>query len=230
MKAKDVMTPSVVSVHPSLSVGEVAKLMLARGISGVPVIDAVGGLVGVVSEGDLMRRRELGTEKNRSWWLKVFATDDMLANDYVKARARTVADIMSQPAISVTEEAPIAEIVELLDRHRIKRVPVTRDGRVVGIVSRVNLLRAFASAPDRPLSPACDDNAIRESLLAELNGQPWWSGYLINIVVVDATVHLWGYIDSEQRRKAIRVAAENTPGVRGVTDHMTIKPNIPALA
>ena len=222
MKAADVMTESVISVDPNLPVEDVAKLMLARGISAVPVIGAHGQLAGIVSEGDLVRRSEIGTQKRQSWWLNMLTDKPTLAADYTKARARKARDVMTHPVVSVEASAPLSEIVELLEKHNIKRVPVVSEGRVVGIVSRANLLRAFASRASRdfPSAPT-DDGAIRARLLKHLSRQPWWSERMINVVVTDGKVHFWGVVESKEQRDAMRVAAENIPGVVAVKDHMT---------
>ncbi len=224
MNAADIMTRSVVSADPDLPVEEVAKLMLARGISAIPVVMPDGTLVGIVSEGDLVRRAEMGTERRRSWWLRAFVNDVELADEYVKSRGRKARDVMTPSVITVDEATPILDIVALLDKHRIKRVPVVREGRVVGIVSRANLLRAFASdAAKEPSELSDDDRAIRARLLDELKGQPWWHGREEDIVVANGTVHLWGTVQSTNQRDALVVAAENTPGVRRVENHVTVK-------
>ena len=223
MKAADVMTDSVISVDPDVSVAQIAELMLGRGISAVPVIGAHGQLAGIVSEGDLIRRGELGTQKRRSWWLMMFSDKPTLAAEYTKARARKARDIMTRQVVSVEPTTPIVDIVELLEKHNIKRVPVVSDGRVVGIVSRANLLRAFASRAAKAAGPAAtDDQAIRERLLKHLGRQPWWSERMINVVVTDGKVHYWGFVESQEQRNAMRVAAENIPGVHAVKDHMTL--------
>jgi CBS domain-containing protein len=174
MKAADIMTRNVQSVSPDLPVEEVARFMLERGISAVPVLDGGGNLVGVVSEGDLMRRAELGTEKHRSWWLRLFVGDDYQAREFVKSHGRRVRDVMTRKVVTVTEDTPIAEIVTLMEEERIKRVPVMREGRMTGIVSRANLLRAFASREvSRAAAAAEQDRDIHTRLLALLEKQPW---------------------------------------------------------
>jgi CBS domain-containing protein len=217
------MTRTVVSVDPDLPLAEVAKLMLGRGISAVCVVERDGRLIGMLSEGDLLHRTELKTETSRSWWLRVVAGDDELAADYVKCRGRKARDVMTRTPVSVSESTPIAEIVAVLDRHRIKRVPVVRDGRVVGIVSRANLLRAFAVEASRePLELSSDDRAVRARLLQELGKQTWWHGRDEEVVVADGIVHLWGTVRSDEEKHAFSVAAENTPGVRAVRSHITV--------
>jgi len=223
VNAADIMTRAVVSVDPDLPLAEVAKLMLGRGISAVCVVERDGKLVGMLSEGDLLHRTEIKTEKHRSWWLRVVAGDDELASEYVKCRGRKARDVMSAQLVSVAEDTPVADIVATLDRHHIKRVPVVRGGRVVGIVSRANLLRAFASEASRePPEVSEDDRAVRARLLQELAKQDWWHGREEEIVVADGIVHLWGMVRSADEKHALVVAAENTPGVKAVRNHVTV--------
>lgn len=223
MNAADIMTRAVVSVDPDLPLADVAKLMLGRGISAVCVVERDGRLVGMLSEGDLLHRAELRTDTNRSWWLRLIAGDNELAADYAKCRGRKARDAMTRAPITVSESTPVAEIVAILDKHRIKRVPVVRDGRVVGIVSRANLLRAFAVEASRePPQISADDRSIRERLLRELGKQSWWHGRDEEIVVADGIVHLWGTVRSVEEKQALSVAAENTPGVRAVRNHVTV--------
>jgi CBS domain-containing protein len=229
MKAKDVMTSDVVSVGPDSTVREVADLLLARAISAVPVIDG-GKLVGIVSEGDLMRRAEIGTagETHRSWWLRLFGDSAALATDYVKAHAEHIRDVMTRDVITVAEETPLADVAAVLEANRIKRVPVVRDGRLVGIVSRANLIRALAAAKARPLAPAApDDGAIRARVLETLRSEPWSDIGYADVTVTDGRVEFWGLYDSEEARQAARVAAENVPGVRQVEDHRQRMMNVP---
>jgi CBS domain-containing protein len=229
MKAKDVMTSDVVSVGPDSTVREVADLLLARAISAVPVIDG-GKLVGIVSEGDLMRRAEIGTaaETHRSWWLRLFGGSAALATDYVKAHAEHIRDVMTRNVIAVAEETPLADVAAVLEANRIKRVPVVRDGRLVGIVSRANLIRALAAAKARPLAPAApDDGAIRTRVLETLRSEPWSDIGYADVTVADGLVEFWGLYESEEARRAARVAAENVPGVRRVEDHRQRMMNVP---
>lgn len=223
MKAADVMTRTVQSVAPDLPVEEVAKFMLARRISAVPVLDAGGNLVGIVSEGDLMRRAELGTEKHRSWWLRLFVGDDYQAHEFVKSHGRKARDVMTHPVVTATKDMPVADIVTLLEEHRIKRVPVLRDGKMTGIVSRANLLRAFASRESaKAASLAARDRDIQARLLATLEKQSWWHKRAYDIVVTDGVIHLWGNAESAEEREAVRVAAENIGGAVGVKNHINV--------
>jgi CBS domain-containing protein len=219
MRAKDVMTRAVVTVAPSASVRELAELLCEHRISGVPVVSD-HKVVGMVTEGDLLRRQEIGTERlERSWWTRVFATHRGSA-DYVRSHARRAADIMSQPVITTAEDTPVAEIVSLFEAHRIRRVPVTRNGKLVGLVSRADLVHALASKARRSTAQvAADDKAIRERLLDELEHQPWWQRYSSMLTVSAGVVHYWGVLDSEDEKRAARVAAENIPGVHEVVDH-----------
>jgi CBS domain-containing protein len=225
MRACDVMTRHVVSVTPDTSIGAAAELMLERRISGLPVIEKSGKLVGMISEGDLLRRVEAKTERKRPRWLELFAANSQLAAEYVKSHASHVADVMTSEVVTVTEETPIGDVAERLETKRIKRVPVVRGGKVVGIVTRSNVLRAVASgAAARGTRRPNDDSAIHEKILRELRNQKWADPIDSNIVVTDAVVHLWGSVMSEAERKALRVAAENVPGVRAVEDHLTEQP------
>jgi len=226
MKAADVMTRHVLSVTGDVSVRAIATMLLEHGVSAVPVVDADGKIIGMVSEGDLMRRAETRTERRRPWWLRIFADPEIAAGEYAKAHGRTARDVMTREVIQVGEETPVDEIADLLERHRIKRVPVTREGRVVGIVSRANLLHGLASAPTAPRESAPDDLAIRLQLAGELEARGFGAGVVPNVVVHDGVVHLWGSVASEAERKAVRIAAEEIPGVIRVVDHTIIPPPI----
>ena len=221
MRAVEVMTTKVITVGENASVAEVAKLLAERGISAVPVVDKDNRVIGMVSEGDLLHRTETGTEKCRSWWLEMMASTNQLAGDYIKSHSANVKDVMTRDVISVSDTTPLADIAILLEANRIKRVPVVRDGKLVGIVSRANLVRALAMSVNEPSSSAeLDDRTIRDELLAELKAQKWAEVSPANVTVKDGVVHLWSSYLSEQEKRALVVAAENTPGVRRVEDHM----------
>ena len=222
MHAIDVMTSEVISVDKNATVPAVAKLLAERGISAVPVVDKDNRVIGMVSEGDLLHRAETGTERRRAWWLDMMASTNRLAGDYIKSHSVQVKDVMTRNVLSVTETTPVADIALLLEANRIKRVPVVRDGKLVGIVSRANLVQALAMTIDEPVSGGeADDRTIREKLLAELKAQKWAEVSPANVIVKDGVVHLWSssYL-SEQEKRALVVAAENIPGVRRVEDHM----------
>jgi CBS domain-containing protein len=223
MKASDVMVSPVVTVKPSASVKEVAKIFLERRISAVPAVDDQGKLVGIVSEGDLMHRAEAGTERKHSWWLWGLIGYETLASEYVKAHARKVADVMTRHVITATPDTPLHEIATLLEKNAIKRVPIVKDGKVVGVVSRANLIQAVASAHDEAENPP-SDSAIRDKLLAHLKAQPWADTSLLNVTVSGGVVDLWGITRSDTERKAIRVAAESIPGARAVNDNLVRRP------
>ena len=235
MRAMDVMTTNVITVEPNTSVQELATLLSERGISGVPVVDPDNRLVGIVTEGDLLHRAETGTERRiqrrRSRWLDAFASDQEAARDYVKAHSRIVREIMTPDVISVSETTELADIATLLETKRIRRVPVLRDGQLVGIVSRANLVRALAMTKSEPAIAAdSDDHTIRQKLITELTGQEWVHMWAADIIVRDKVVHLWFSDDrSEEERQAVRVAAENIPGVRRVEEHIVPAPVFPSF-
>jgi CBS domain-containing protein len=228
MRALDVMTTNVITVKPDMSVREAAALLVERHISGAPVVDADGSLVGIISEGDLLRRVEIGTEQTRRGrWLDFFATRAD-ADAYVKSHANRVEDVMTHDVICVSEEESLSKIATIMETRGVKRVPVLRDGKVVGIVSRSNLLQALASSAPDPEAASATDREIREQLLSELEGRPWsFAGR--NLVVQEGVVHLWGIFSSMEAVQAVRVAAERIPGVRGVEDHTEPYPVMPGF-
>lgn len=230
MRALDVMTTRVVTVNPDMTVRDAAKVLVEHGISAVPVVDAeTGGIVGMLSEGDLLHRTEIDTqERRRSWWLDHFATTTD-AEHYVKSHGAKVADAMTQEVVAVDEETPLNEIANILETRRIKRVPVTRDGKLVGIVSRANIVQALASAPEEPaLQIQLTDREIRAALMGEMAGHPWsFAGQ--NVVVRDGVIHLWGFFRSAEVVQAVRVAAEGIPGVKRVEDHTEPYPMMPGF-
>ena len=221
MRAMDIMTSEVITVREDATVPEAAKLMAERGISAVPVVDKENRVIGMVSEGDLLHRAETGTERRRSWWLDMVSSTNKLAGEYIKSHSGKVKDVMTRDVLSVTEEIPVADIAILLETNRIKRVPVVRVGKIVGIVSRANLVRALAMTISEGVGGAdADDRMIRDKLLAELKVQKWAEVSPANVTVGDGVVHLWSSYLSEQERRALIVAAESIPGVRRVEDHM----------
>jgi len=217
MRASDVMARSVVTVTQDATIVDAAKLMISHRISGVAVVDREGRLAGIVTEGDLLRRAEIGTERHRSAWSEWFLPNSRLAAEYIKSHARRVADIMTRVVISVDELATLGEIADVMEQKRIKRVPVVNDGRIVGIVSRADLLRVLVSGGGQSANED-SDRIIRDRLIAELRKQKWADPTEGNIVVSDGVVYLWNIVGSEEERKALRVAAENIAGVRAVED------------
>jgi CBS domain-containing protein len=223
------MVSPVITVKPSQTVREVAKLFVERKISAAPVVDNAGKIAGIISEGDLLRRVEIKTERDRSSWLRLLTTDEVLAAEYAKARANKVADVMTKNVIVVSVDTPLTEIATLLEKNSIKRVPVLSAGRLVGIISRSNLVQSLATARkefEMPLS----DSAIRERLLSHLKGEPWADTSQLNVTVSDGVVDIWGVCRSESERQAVRIAAENVPGVRAVNNNIAMQaPFVPLL-
>jgi CBS domain-containing protein len=220
MKASDVMSRNILSVGRDAPIAQAIRLMLDNQISGLPVIDAAGKLVGIVTEGDLLRRSETGTERHRPRWLEILMGPGRLAGEYVRTHGRKVEEIMTRQLVSVTPDTPLDEIVALMERRRIKRMPVLDGDTPVGIVSRADLLRALARIlEEQPVAMAGDDE-IREHILAELAKVSWVPRDGLAITVADGIVGLDGVILDEKERAALRVAAENVPGVRAVEDRL----------
>jgi CBS domain-containing protein len=220
MNASDVMTREIISVRPDTTVAEAIRMMLDNRISGLPVIDEVGRLVGILTEGDLLRRGETGTERHRPRWLEILMGPGRLAEEYVRTHGRRIAEVMTRDPISVSPNTPLKEIVELMERHRIKRVLVLDGDAPVGILSRADLLRGLAGALEATPVAAMSDAEIRERILAELARTAWVPRDGIAITVENGIVDLNGVILDEKERGALRVAAENVPGVRAVEDHL----------
>lgn len=224
MKAADVMVSNVITVGVNASIGEVAAILLDNNISGAPVVGDKGELVGIVSEGDLIRRPETGTSKRHSWWLELLSNERTLAAEYVKSHSRKVADVMTSDVITAKPDTPLGEIAAMLERNRIKRVPIVEGGKIVGLVSRANILQALASATKKLLSLAsADDSQLRKEVVARLAAEPWRPS-MLTVTVQDGTVDLWGLVHSVEQKKAARLAAELTPGVRAVVDNIIIQP------
>ena len=221
MKAADIMVSNVITVTPEHSVRDVAQILLTRRISGVPVLDAAGDLVGIVTESDLMRRAEAGTEHHRSWWLRLLMGRDGLAAEYVKEHSRRVADVMTVDIISAAPDTPIRDVAELLERHGIKRVPVVKDRKLVGLISRANLLEIL-TRPQKAVS-APGDAALYDAVMATFAAEPWMHSAYVNVAVHDGTVELGGIVASRAEKQALRVAAEETPGVRAVNDRIVVR-------
>jgi CBS domain-containing protein len=218
MKAMDVMVRDVITVKPGDDVAEAVKLLAEHDVSALPVVDDAGTVVGVISEADLMRRGEIGTEKHRSWWLEAMTPGVILAKEFAKEHGCKVDEIMSDTVVSASEETPLGEIAALLEKHRIKRVPVLRDGKLVGIVSRANLIQALAASHIQPSGDTHADRGIRLELLERLDGQTWTDFGSRNVIVRDGIVHLWGLVSSDEEHKALVALAEQIPGVKSVSD------------
>ena len=224
MKAADIMTTSVVCIRSDATILEAARLLLSERISALPVVDADGRLEGIVSEGDLIHRAEIGSEKPASRWKVLFDDNATLARDYLKAHGRTVADVMSHPVVMAEEDTEISVVAARMDQFSIKRLPVVRADKVVGIVSRANLLQALIAAPAAAGALALDDAALRRQILLSLDREPWSASLARNIIVQDGNVEIWGHADSAAQCDACRVLAAGVPGVKSVTDHMVVTP------
>lgn len=219
MKAEDVMTRKVISIDPDATVLQAARLMLQHRISGLPVIDKAGQIVGVISEGDFLRRRETKTERRRSRWLEFLMGPGRMADEYTHSHGSKVSEVMSTEVQAVDDQASLEDIVKLMERHRIKRVPVLCGGQVVGIVTRSNIMRGMVSLSHTAAPTGKEDTLIRARLLEELQKEQW-APEPGNIVVHDGIVELWGVIVDERQRDALKVAAENIPGVKEVRDQL----------
>jgi len=224
MKATDIMTRQPVSVTPQATIAEAARLMLQHRISGLPVTDDKGAVLGVVTEGDLLRRAETGTERHRPRWLEFLVGPGRLAGDYVDAHARKVGEVMTSDVAVAAPHDDLADIVRLMEKRRVKRLPVVENGKLVGIVSRADLVRALlgtltkeaASAARRPSS----DDEIRERIAAIIDKEPWGPRFSSDVTVKNGVVELYGTVTDDRERTALIVAAETVAGVKSVRDHL----------
>ncbi len=222
LMAKDVMTADVITVAPDTTIRTVAELLVTQGISGVPVLDK-SVLVGIVTEGDLLHRAEIGTAARPvSWWSRIFKNKAVLAAEYSREHSTRVVDVMTKDVVTVEESTPIADIADLLAQRKIRRVPVMRSGKVVGI-SRANIVRALAVTANLP-GRACeaDDETIRQQIQLALRNEAWPSASTPNFTVKNGAVSFWGTVESGAERDALRVLCENIPGVQKVEDHRVI--------
>lgn len=229
MRAAQVMSPGILTISAEASVFDAAELLVGVGVSAMPVVDGTGRIVGIVSEADLMRRAEIGTEPRKSWLQRFFADDATTAAEYVSFHARRVRDVMTSPVITVQEDALLGEVADLMAKHKVKRVPVLRGDVAVGVVSRSNLLQALLSREPEATASRSSDDEIRREVEAVVAKQPWSSPWPANIVVNAGVVHLWGTVPSDAASSAYRVAAENVPGVKKVKNHMRLVPAAVAM-
>ena len=220
MLASDVMVRNIVTVHPDTDVADAIKLLAEHDVSALPVLDDAGNLVGMLSEADLIHRVEIGSERHRPWWVEAVTGASTLATEFAKSHGKKVGEVMATGVISVSEDTPLSEIAALFERKRIKRVPVVKDGELVGIVSRSNLIQALASAVGRVDQHDETDRQIRLELLSRLKDQKWTGFGDRNVTVGNRVVHLWGLVGSEEERKALLALAEGVPGVSSVSDEM----------
>lgn len=224
MRAKDIMTASVVCVSVKDSVFDAAELLLGAGVSAAPVVNDKGNVVGIVSEADLIHRAEIETAPRKSWLSRLLDSEAGAARDFVAAHARKVVDVMTREVVSASEDATLGELVQLIEKHGVKRIPIVRDGKLVGVVSRANLLEALLSRePEGPLVRPADKD-LRQAVVDALDKHAWTSKWPTNVFANDGVVHLWGFVEGEEVRKAYRVAAENVPGVKRVKSHLRAMP------
>ncbi|MER9462942.1 CBS domain-containing protein [Mesorhizobium sp. M0387] len=220
MQAEAIMSKPVIAIDPSASIAEAAGLMLTNKISGLPVIRSDGALVGIVSEGDFLRRRELGTQRQRPRWLEFLVGPGSLAQEYVLGNGRLVEEVMTDSVLTAPPIASIEQIVELMTKHRVKRIPIVEHGMVVGMIARSDLLRALLRVSTSAASNTVSDNEIRQNIVAEFSAQKWANADLIRVVVENGAVELSGAIFDERQRQAAIVAAENVAGVKMVKDNL----------
>jgi CBS domain-containing protein len=222
MQAKDIMTRDVATVSPSATVREVAKLMASKRLSGLPVVSSDGRPVGMLTASDLMHRVETGTEKRSSWFTSFFSNPDDMARQYAKAHGLKAHEVMSRHVISVRDDADLSEVADVLDRNRLKRVPVVRDGSLVGIVSRSDLVRVLSEASvGQPIAPS-DDAAVQNAIWQAIRKQTWLNSGYVNITVKDGVVEAWGMVGSQEQRNALMVLVEEAAGAARVEDHLKV--------
>jgi len=228
MRVKDVMTANVICIGADEPVLKAARLMLQNRISGLPVVDKDGELVGIVTEGDFLRRSELGTQRQRPKWLEFIVGPGKLAQEYTQSSGRKVEEIMTPDPRTIAEDETLEAVVDTMERHHVKRLPVTRAGRMVGIISRANLMHALASLSRDSIAPPASDSAMRDKILAAIGNQDW--APRINVIVKDGVAELHGVITDDRERQGLIVAAENVPGVKRVRDHLVWVEPISGLA
>ena len=219
MRAHQIMTKDVITVTPHTSIEDAAKIMLRTHISGLPVLDDAGKLVGIVSESDFLRRSEIGTGRKRPAWLQFLIGPGRAATDFVHERGRKVEDVMTEDPITVDEETPLEDLVRLMEKNGVKRLPVMSGNTLKGIVTRSNLLQAVASMAHEIPDPTADDDHIRERITRAVNATDW-RPISFEVTVRNGVVHLHGIITTDKARQATIVAAQNIAGVKAVHDHL----------
>lgn len=226
MRAHDIMTTRVHTAKRDTSVGEIARLMITERISGVPVVDDDGHVLGTISETDLMHRAEIETERKRKWWISLFIDEDMRARDFIKAHGHLAEHVMSRFVISVPESATLAEVADILETNNLKRVPVLRAGKLVGIITRSDLVRALVAADAARVVPTSDVATLQKALNEGIARQSWARSAFINAVVGEKAVELRGFVASEDQRKALLILAREIAGDRSVEDLLTVGPHM----
>lgn len=221
MRARDIMTKDVVTVGYNTPITEIAAILMKHRISGVPVVTKNQQVIGIVSESDLIHRAETGTEIRRKWWLTLFSDPDRMAREYTKAHGLRAEHVMSRTVVSVSEDAEAAYVADVLDRHRIKRVPVLSNGQLVGLITRSDLVRALAGVEiGKPVTRSADA-ALQKALIEKIRTQSWLNPTYLVPLVNGGVVDLWGFIESDEQRKALFILIEEVTGLRNIKDHTT---------
>jgi CBS domain-containing protein len=222
MKASDVMTRTVITIDEQAHIAEALRLMLGKAISGLPVVDCNNQLVGIITEGDLLRRAELATEQHIAWWKNLLFGPWYSAEEYVRTHARTVGSVMTRETLCIAEDTPLSMIVEIMEQGHVKRLPVTKDGKIVGIVSRRDVLKPLSSVVGDPLAGSATDAIILQQIEQDLAAQPWSPRHNISVTVKDGVVTLSGTVSGFEQREALRVLSEGTVGVRKIRDQILV--------
>ena len=226
MKAHEAMTKDVITIGPSTTVREIAALLVQHRISAVPVVSDDGRAIGIVSQTDLGHRSETETEKRRKWWLELFADANTKARDYIKSHGTTAQDVMTRFIVSVSKDANLSEVAEILDTHRIRQVPVMQDGKLVGMISRADLVRKLAEATITASATRPENGVLQKAIWERIRQQRWLDTALVNIAVKDGVVELWGAVGSDEQRRALRILVEGVSGVQRVEDNVGLLPKV----
>ena len=226
MNAQETMTKDVITVGPETTVGEIAGLLVRHRISAVPVLAEDDRVVGIVTQTDLGHRSETGTEKKRKWWLDVFADTDVKAREFIKSHGVKAEDVMSRVVVSVAKDASLSEVAEILDTHRIRQVPVMEGGKLMGMISRTDLVRKLAEVTVSAPAVRPDNGTLQKAIWGQIKAQPWLKAAYINLAVKDGVVELWGAVDFEEQRRALRVLVEGVSGVQKVENNVGLFPKI----
>jgi CBS domain-containing protein len=223
------MTENVIAVGPRTAVREIAALLVEHRISAVPVISEEGRVIGIVSQTDLGHRGEIDTEKRRKWWLEMFADSNSKARDFIKSHGSVASDIMTRFVVSVSKDAQLSEVAEILDTHRIRQVPVMENGGLVGMISRSDLVRKLAEATITPSAARPENGALQKAIWKRIKAEGWVHSALVSIAVKDGVVELWGAVASDEQRRALRLLVESVNGVQRVEDHVGLLPRVTSV-
>lgn len=215
MHVRDIMTRDVMTVTPETPLPALAALFAERGISGVPVVEADGKLVGMATEGDLMRRLAAEGEPPRSWFRSLLESEQRQAQHYAQTHGRHARDVMSTELLTISEEESVNKAAAILEQKGIRRLPVVRDGKLIGILSRADLMRAVL-APPEAAATATSDREIHTQIRREMRKHPWADSYLLFVDVVGGVATFHGFCRSTEIGQALRVLAEAVPGVKDV--------------